>query len=54
MKNKLFVHIAERQPQVMMKLKKNLDIAIWVMDELLCSRGAVNAELKNGAKTDEQ
>ncbi len=54
MKKKRFVHIAERQPQAMMKLKKNLDIAIWVMDELSCSRGVVNAELKNGAKMDEQ
>jgi len=37
-----------------MKLKKNLDIAIWAMDELLCSRGVANAELKNAARMDEQ
>lgn len=54
MKRKLFAHIAVKQPQVAMKLKKNLDIAIWAMDELLCSRGVANAELKNAARMDEQ
>ena len=51
---KLFVLIVVKQPQVTMKLKKNLDIAIWAMDELLCSRGVANAELKNAARMDEQ
>jgi hypothetical protein len=54
MMRKLFVRIAVKQPLVTMKLKKNLDIAIWAMGELLYSRGAVNAESKNAARMDEQ
>ena len=54
MTRKLFAHIVVKQLRATMKSKKNLDIVIWVMDELLCSRGAVNAELKNAARMDEQ